>query len=81
MITSLRYHSVSILGNVVAWIAIITANQEQVEWWLRILSYGFGLMVSLLTVIHILKKWKAPAEKAGTTTTETTTSVTTQNKL
>jgi hypothetical protein len=45
-----------IAASTVSWIGVITASQEQLEFWLKCVSYLGAILVSYLTVYRMLKK-------------------------
>ena len=53
---SVRENVSSIAGSALAWTAVITANQQQLEYWLRIASLVGALAASVATVWNVLRK-------------------------
>ncbi len=46
-----------IAGTVAPALGVITSFQEQVEWGLRMTSLTIGIVVGLLSLFKLLKKW------------------------
>jgi hypothetical protein len=45
-----------IAASTVSWIGVITASQEQLEFWLKCASYLGAILVSYITLYRMLKK-------------------------
>ena len=52
---NLRNHAVGLVGSSFSWLAVITGNQQQIEYWLRVTSLVGAIVVSALTAWKILK--------------------------
>jgi hypothetical protein len=46
-----------VAGTVAPALGVITSFQEQVEWGLRMTSLTIGIVVGLLSLFKLLKKW------------------------
>jgi hypothetical protein len=46
-----------IAGTVAPALGVITSFQEQLEWGLRMTSLGIGIVVGLLSLWKLIKKW------------------------
>ena len=53
---TVKGHLPSISGTALAWLGVVTANQVQFEYWLRIASMFGALTVSGFTVWSIIRK-------------------------
>ncbi len=58
LVTSAKEHGFHVAGTGFTWFAVIAANQEKIEAWLRTASYLGAIGVSLLTMWSIWKKNK-----------------------
>lgn len=54
--TNLRSHINELAGCGVSLLGVVTANQEQVEWWLRCTASLVAIVAGLLTVRSLLKR-------------------------
>jgi hypothetical protein len=45
-----------LVASAVSWIGVITASQEQLEFWLKCASYLGAILVSYITLYRMLKK-------------------------
>jgi ABC-type Fe3+-siderophore transport system permease subunit len=52
----MKPHLVELSGTGLTWVAVITANQEQVEFWLKCLSYLGAIVVSALTIFYMVRR-------------------------
>jgi len=69
-----KLHAQSILGSLAAWLGVITANQVQLEYWLRFGATVGALAASAFTIWGVLRR---DNRESATSTTTTTTSTTT----
>ena len=56
MISTLRENFVGLAGSTVSWAAVITGNQQQLEYYLRVSSLVGALIVSVLTAWTLIRK-------------------------
>jgi hypothetical protein len=54
--TAIHDNVSGLVASAVSWIGVITASQEQLEFWLKCASYFGAILVSYLTVYRMLKK-------------------------
>lgn len=54
-VNQLREHAVGLTGTSFSWLAVITGNQQQIEYWLRVTSLVGAITVSVFTVWKILR--------------------------
>lgn len=47
---------VGISGSTASWLGVITASQEQLEWWLKCASYAGAFTVSVFTVFYMIRR-------------------------
>lgn len=53
--TNIQEHGVGMVGSIASWMGVITATQQQFEWWFRCMSYLAATGVSLVTLYYIIK--------------------------
>lgn len=56
-------HSASISGSVLAWIGAITANLDQVEAWLKVISLAGAIIASAFTIWSIIRRDRREARE------------------
>lgn len=56
--TTIHDNSSGIAASAVSWIGVITASQEQLEFWLKCASYIGAILVSYFTLYRMLRNKK-----------------------
>jgi ABC-type nickel/cobalt efflux system permease component RcnA len=56
MLPNLRENVVGLTGSTLSWLAVITGNQQQLEYYLRVASLAGALIVSVLTAWSLVRK-------------------------
>ena len=56
--TNIHEHGIGIIGSVASWMGVVTATQQQFEWWFKCTSYLAATAVSVVTLYYMVKSNK-----------------------
>jgi hypothetical protein len=61
----LKNHIGSLTGTSFAWLGVVVANQQQLEFWLKVVSLCFAIVASAVTVWGVLRRDRRDREAAS----------------
>jgi tagatose-1,6-bisphosphate aldolase len=56
--TSFQDNASGVIASAVSWLGVVTASQEQLEFWLKCVSYLGAILVSYITLYRMLRAKK-----------------------